>query len=139
MEVSESDLKVCDALIGMDVISLGDMKVTNKPTTKFIFRESGSESPLASAPKHGARSCFLTSGRDSASPLTVDLFGRLRFGLAGHCPKLAAFVSDTRRMFWLVVVVFLLLAFGGIALYEVSRPSHYDFDEFFPPNEEVLR
>ena len=38
VEVSESDLKVCDALIGMDVISLGDMKVTNKPTTKFIFR-----------------------------------------------------------------------------------------------------
>ena len=38
VEVSESDLKVCDALIGMDVISLGDMKVTNEPTTKFIFR-----------------------------------------------------------------------------------------------------
>ena len=38
VEVSESDLKVCDALIGMDIISLGDMKVTNKPTTKFIFR-----------------------------------------------------------------------------------------------------
>jgi len=38
VEVSESDLKVCDALIGMDVISMGDMKVTNKPTTKFIFR-----------------------------------------------------------------------------------------------------
>ena len=38
VEVSESDLRVCDALIGMDVISLGDMKVTNKPTTKFIFR-----------------------------------------------------------------------------------------------------
>ena len=38
VEVSESNLKVCDALIGMDVISLGDMKVTNKPTTKFIFR-----------------------------------------------------------------------------------------------------
>ena len=38
VEVSESDLKVCDALIGMDIISMGDMKVTNKPTTKFIFR-----------------------------------------------------------------------------------------------------
>ena len=36
--VSESDLKVCDALIGMDIISMGDMKITNKPTTKFIFR-----------------------------------------------------------------------------------------------------
>ena len=38
VEVTESDQKVCDTLIGMDVISLGDMKVTNKPTTKFIFR-----------------------------------------------------------------------------------------------------
>ena len=38
VEVSESDLKVCDALIGMDIISMGDMKVTNRPTTKFIFR-----------------------------------------------------------------------------------------------------
>ena len=38
VEVSESDLKVCDALIGMDIISMGDMKVTNKPATKFIFR-----------------------------------------------------------------------------------------------------
>ncbi len=38
VEVSESDLKVCDALIGMDIISMGDMKITNKPTTKFIFR-----------------------------------------------------------------------------------------------------
>ena len=38
VEVSESDLKVCDALIGMDIISMGDMKITNKPTTKFVFR-----------------------------------------------------------------------------------------------------
>lgn len=38
VEVSESDLKVCDALIGMDIISMGDMKIANKPTTKFIFR-----------------------------------------------------------------------------------------------------
>ena len=38
VEVSESDLKVCDALIGMDIISMGDMKITNSPTTKFIFR-----------------------------------------------------------------------------------------------------
>ena len=38
VEVSESDLKVCDALIGMDIISMGDMKITNKHTTKFIFR-----------------------------------------------------------------------------------------------------
>lgn len=38
VEVSESDLKVCDALIGMDIISMGDMKITNKPTTKFMFR-----------------------------------------------------------------------------------------------------
>ena len=38
VEVSETDLKVCDALIGMDIISMGDMKITNKPTTKFMFR-----------------------------------------------------------------------------------------------------
>ncbi len=38
VEGSESDLKVCDASIGMDIISMGDMKITNKPTTKFIFR-----------------------------------------------------------------------------------------------------
>ena len=38
VEVSESDLKVCDALIGMDIISMGDMKITNKPTTKFMLR-----------------------------------------------------------------------------------------------------
>ena len=37
VEVSESDLKVCDALIGMDIISMGDIKITNR-TTKFIFR-----------------------------------------------------------------------------------------------------
>ena len=47
VEVSESDLKVCDALIGMDIISMGDMKVTNKPTTKFIFRiPSEGDTPL---------------------------------------------------------------------------------------------
>ncbi len=49
VEVSESDLKVCDALIGMDIISMGDMKVTNKPTTKFIFRiPAEGDTPLVS-------------------------------------------------------------------------------------------
>lgn len=49
VEVSESDLKVCDALIGMDIISLGDMKVTNKPATKFIFRiPAEGDTPLVS-------------------------------------------------------------------------------------------
>ena len=38
VEVTESDLRLCDALIGMDVISLGDMKVANKGNTKFVFR-----------------------------------------------------------------------------------------------------
>ena len=61
------------------------------------FREPGPATALASTPKYGARSCFLTSGRDSASPLTVDIFRRPRFGLAGYCLKLAAFVSDTSR------------------------------------------
>ena len=35
------------AWIGMDIISMGDMKVTNKPTTKFIFRiPSEGDTPL---------------------------------------------------------------------------------------------
>lgn len=50
VEVSESDLKVCDALIGMDIISLGDMKITNNPTTKFVFQiPSQGDMPLAGA------------------------------------------------------------------------------------------
>ena len=40
---------------------------------------------------------------------------------------------------WLAVTAALLLALGGIALYVATRPPHYDFDEFFPPDEEVLR
>lgn len=36
--VSESDLQVCDALIGMDIITLGDMLLTNAPNTRFEFR-----------------------------------------------------------------------------------------------------
>jgi len=35
---SEAELKVCDALIGMDVISMGDFLVTNKDRTRFAFR-----------------------------------------------------------------------------------------------------
>lgn len=38
LQVMESDLKSCDALIGMDVITLGDMAITNNPTTQFTFR-----------------------------------------------------------------------------------------------------
>ena len=38
VQVTESDLKLCDALIGMDIISLGDIKIANKGKTKFIFR-----------------------------------------------------------------------------------------------------
>ena len=50
VEVSESDLKVCDALIGMDIISMGDMKITNKPTTKFMFRiPAEGDTPLAAS------------------------------------------------------------------------------------------
>ena len=40
---------------------------------------------------------------------------------------------------WLAATVFVLLALGGIALYVVNRPQHYDFDEFFPPDEEALQ
>lgn len=38
LQVTESDLKACDALIGMDVITLGDMSITNNPNTVFTFR-----------------------------------------------------------------------------------------------------
>ena len=38
LQVTESDLKACDALIGMDVITLGDMAITNNPMTTFTFR-----------------------------------------------------------------------------------------------------
>ena len=36
--VTESDLTDCDALIGMDIITLGDMIVSNNPNTRFSFR-----------------------------------------------------------------------------------------------------
>lgn len=36
--VTESNLKVCDALIGMDVITQGDFLITNAPNTRFEFR-----------------------------------------------------------------------------------------------------
>ena len=38
LPVTESDLAVCDALIGMDVITLGDMGLTNLQNTRFMFR-----------------------------------------------------------------------------------------------------
>ena len=45
--VSEAELEVCDALIGMDIISLGDLLVTNKEHTKFAFRvPSEGSSPI---------------------------------------------------------------------------------------------
>ena len=40
---------------------------------------------------------------------------------------------------WLAATAFVLLALGGIALYVANRPPHYDFDEFFPPSEEVVQ
>lgn len=36
--VSEAALEVCDALVGMDIISMGDFLVTNKGSTRFAFR-----------------------------------------------------------------------------------------------------
>jgi len=38
VSVSRGELVAADMLIGMDIISLGDMLVTNKPTTEFTFR-----------------------------------------------------------------------------------------------------
>lgn len=36
--VSEAELEVCDALVGMDIIAMGDFLVTNKERTRFAFR-----------------------------------------------------------------------------------------------------
>ena len=36
--VSEAELNGFDVLIGMDIITLGDMLITNAPNTKFEFR-----------------------------------------------------------------------------------------------------
>lgn len=38
IRATESVLQVCDALIGMDIITLGDMLITNAPNTMFEFR-----------------------------------------------------------------------------------------------------
>ena len=38
IRATESDLQICDALIGMDIITLGDMLITNAPNTRFEFR-----------------------------------------------------------------------------------------------------
>lgn len=46
LTASESDLQACDALIGMDIISLGDMLITNTPSTKFSFRIPSTGEPL---------------------------------------------------------------------------------------------
>ena len=49
--VSEAELEVCDALIGMDTIALGDFLVTNKGHTKFAFRvPSEGSSPIGHLP-----------------------------------------------------------------------------------------
>ena len=37
LRVSQSDLMVCDMLLGMDVISLGDLHLTNDGNTVFRF------------------------------------------------------------------------------------------------------
>ena len=37
LRVSQSDLMVCDMLLGMDVISLGDLHLTNDGNTVFSF------------------------------------------------------------------------------------------------------
>jgi len=38
LAVSRGDLIASDMLIGMDVISLGDMMLANRGVTKFMFR-----------------------------------------------------------------------------------------------------
>lgn len=38
IEAMGTNLNICDALIGMDIITLGDMLITNAPNTKFEFR-----------------------------------------------------------------------------------------------------
>jgi predicted aspartyl protease len=38
IKVMGTNLNICDALIGMDIITLGDMLITNAPNTRFEFR-----------------------------------------------------------------------------------------------------
>ena len=38
IQVMGTNLNICDALIGMDIITLGDMLITNAPNTRFEFR-----------------------------------------------------------------------------------------------------
>ena len=38
IEAMGTNLNVCDALIGMDIITQGDMLITNAPNTRFEFR-----------------------------------------------------------------------------------------------------
>ena len=38
IKVMGTNLNICDALIGMDIITLGDLLVTNAPNTRFEFR-----------------------------------------------------------------------------------------------------
>lgn len=38
LRVSDGDFDDFDVLIGMDIIKLGDLMITNTPATKFVFR-----------------------------------------------------------------------------------------------------
>lgn len=44
--VSDGDFDDCDVLIGMDIIKLGDLQITNYGQTKFIFRIPADPSPI---------------------------------------------------------------------------------------------
>ena len=46
LHVSDGDFDDCDVLIGMDIIKLGDLQITNYGQTKFIFRIPADPSPI---------------------------------------------------------------------------------------------
>ena len=45
--------------------------------------------------------------------------------------------SGLPRLVWIIMTMALLLGIGCLVRYVASRPQHYDFDEFFPPEGEV--
>jgi len=52
VKVTQADLKICDALIGMDIITLGDFLIANNGNTRFSFRIPAEGCPtLSSTPK----------------------------------------------------------------------------------------
>ena len=55
IKVMGTNLNICDALIGMDIITLGDLLVTNAPNTRPASRRRGVQLPQARLDRHVPR------------------------------------------------------------------------------------